>query len=97
MIFLACASSGTSCVAESLIPRQRSLIACSASARCAPQMLHGSPPRRGSAGVWKSPARTFMTAPTSDARLPLPCSPGASAIIWSTRVQYCGAPPRSRV
>eukprot|EP00966_Prymnesium_polylepis_P122263 2826126-Prymnesium_polylepis.1 len=60
--------------------------ACSASARCSPQMLHSSPPRRGSAGVWKSPARTFRTAPTSDARVPPPCSLGATAMSWSTRV-----------
>eukprot|EP00966_Prymnesium_polylepis_P312335 7217178-Prymnesium_polylepis.1 len=60
-------------------------------------MLHGRPPRLGSAGVWKSPARTFMTAPMSDARVPLPCSPGASAMRCNTRVQYCSVPPRSRV
>eukprot|EP00966_Prymnesium_polylepis_P111909 2588626-Prymnesium_polylepis.1 len=38
-----------------------------------------------------------MTAPTSDDRVPLPCSPGAPAMIWSTRVQYCGVPPRIMV
>eukprot|EP00966_Prymnesium_polylepis_P273978 6329258-Prymnesium_polylepis.1 len=31
-------------------------------------------------------AHTFMTALTSDARVPLPCSPGASAMSCSTRV-----------
>eukprot|EP00966_Prymnesium_polylepis_P233698 5405334-Prymnesium_polylepis.1 len=50
---IACVSSGGRGDAESPVPRQRSMRACSASARCLPQMLHGSPPRRGSAGVWK--------------------------------------------
>eukprot|EP00966_Prymnesium_polylepis_P022002 505765-Prymnesium_polylepis.1 len=50
MISPACASSGISCVVESPIPCQRSLRACSASTRCAPQMLHGSP------HAWAPPA-----------------------------------------
>eukprot|EP00966_Prymnesium_polylepis_P225703 5220921-Prymnesium_polylepis.1 len=43
----ACASVGGSGDTESPIPRQRSMMACCASAWSAPQMLHGVSTRRG--------------------------------------------------
>eukprot|EP00966_Prymnesium_polylepis_P120300 2780120-Prymnesium_polylepis.1 len=61
-------------------------------------MLHGSPPRRGSAGVWKSEEARAHLHDRSDVRCPRP----AAVLTWrdrnelkSMRVQYCGAPPRS--